>query len=585
MALAACLGGCTAAAPKAPSDVNAADARAIQALGVVEGKPIDTGFVFIDGRFIDAPYTVSRRGRQVFINDVLVLRDNWWPMPNLRVDEDPGPPPASWAYPRSFYDFGEYEDPDPLKDPAARKLIYLYQHFPEDVARQKMAEYYLQVPGVVSAIPDVVTTRAGDQFGLQLDPPWVGDDKENIFMRKEVSEEALAFLDPWRQDVEARLKEGQALFLSNLSELFMAVDRDTAARDLGMIVQILRSSKPRQQKISLLQRMKFLGPTDETSCAAFWPLITRFQASHQLDERLAPAYAAGVQPLPPPGIPDVAPPDRVGPRLSEAEYEKEFGAEEGKPVSKGFAFINGRYLEPPYTVSRRGISMYINGIKVWDWPVGYLDVDKEPGPPPGATKDWRLGDLYPCRAWDGDRWDLKEVRWTQSHFQEAEADRRIIEYYRNLPFIRSVEVKEPGHLVVEDFRGDSESVYLGLPPPGQPAKEALRLFLTPALGNIETWLDRGACFFYFTDCDEILLEPYKAATCLGVMEEVLSSNRSAAEKEALLRGVYLQRKDEAKIPRLVAGFQGSKFLAGRIAEAVKEQKATPLRLEDLSPVK
>ena len=68
------------------------EAAAVKALGVVEDKPIDSGFVFIDGVYVEAPYTVSRRGRQLFINDILIYQWAEWPLMDRHVKEDPGPP-------------------------------------------------------------------------------------------------------------------------------------------------------------------------------------------------------------------------------------------------------------------------------------------------------------------------------------------------------------------------------------------------------------------------------------------------------------------------------------------------------------
>jgi hypothetical protein len=42
--------------------------------GVTEGKTVDDGVVFIDGRYIESPYKVTRRGLRLFINDSMIDR-------------------------------------------------------------------------------------------------------------------------------------------------------------------------------------------------------------------------------------------------------------------------------------------------------------------------------------------------------------------------------------------------------------------------------------------------------------------------------------------------------------------------------
>lgn len=52
--------------------------EAITALGVTEGKAQANGFVFFDGRYIQAPYTVSRRGNGIYVNRFAVLESSEW---------------------------------------------------------------------------------------------------------------------------------------------------------------------------------------------------------------------------------------------------------------------------------------------------------------------------------------------------------------------------------------------------------------------------------------------------------------------------------------------------------------------------
>lgn len=140
------------ALPQGAATAAAADleASAIEALGVVEGKPIDSGFVFIDGRYVEAPYTVSRRGRQIFINDVLIYQWPEWPLMDRHVREDPGPPPKEYEKLTSFAEI--IEDKEWLNSHLYQKRRYLYEHFPEKEANEKMMEYYRQCPFVASRL-------------------------------------------------------------------------------------------------------------------------------------------------------------------------------------------------------------------------------------------------------------------------------------------------------------------------------------------------------------------------------------------------------------------------------------------------
>ena len=45
---------------------------ALEALGSTPGTPQNGGFVFVDGRYLPPPYTVTRHGNGIFINRIQV---------------------------------------------------------------------------------------------------------------------------------------------------------------------------------------------------------------------------------------------------------------------------------------------------------------------------------------------------------------------------------------------------------------------------------------------------------------------------------------------------------------------------------
>lgn len=59
----------------------------------------------------------------------------------------------------------------------------------------------------------------------------------------------------------------------------------------------------------------------------------------------------------------------------------ELGVEQGVPRNSGFVFIEGRYIPPPYTMTRRGNGIFINRVQV-DQPIpwSYFDSDSEIDP-------------------------------------------------------------------------------------------------------------------------------------------------------------------------------------------------------------
>ena len=85
-----------------------------------------------------------------------------------------------------------------------------------------------------------------------------------------------------------------------------------------------------------------------------------------------------------------------------AEAIADLGSTSGAPQMSGFVFIDGRYLPPPYTVSRKGNGLFINRIQ-FEQPVAWSCFDAAAATAGGATA--------PKKAVDADG-DFQEVSKT-----------------------------------------------------------------------------------------------------------------------------------------------------------------------------
>ena len=58
----------------------------------------------------------------------------------------------------------------------------------------------------------------------------------------------------------------------------------------------------------------------------------------------------------------------------------------GRPVRKGFVFVNGHYLAPPYTVARYGTAIFVNNVQVTDQIVSWKQfLSTQPGAAPAVA--------------------------------------------------------------------------------------------------------------------------------------------------------------------------------------------------------
>ena len=153
---------CLAAAAPLPDVTD----EAVEALGSVSGQPQMTGFVFIDGRYVAPPYTVTRRGNGILINRIQVEQPVKWPRgggagtasaepaPKKTIDDDgdfevvtdgqaqAAPTPAKTV--KSIDDlFADEDEDEPAAAPAAPAATatptpaQAVTRLPEDIEREK----------------------------------------------------------------------------------------------------------------------------------------------------------------------------------------------------------------------------------------------------------------------------------------------------------------------------------------------------------------------------------------------------------------------------------------------------------------
>jgi hypothetical protein len=267
----------------------------IDEFGIDEGNSIDSGFFFFDGNYIDAPYKVTRKGIAVFINDIMVHKDyDWPPRKDVRVEKDPGIP-LGLTTTSAFKDIDDGNDP--FNSPAGRKFRYLIQHFPHDVVVEEMIKWFRSLPFVKSAerrqpgsSSIVVRTKEGEE---KIYPIIMPTGSVVVIIREKTRADVLKELAYAKSRFEERLKKGDCFFLySKGGELSFGAVK--VCKDLGLVVEVLRSKRTSEEKAALLERLSVLPQRKK---AVSEPLLTNFKDSRQLEDRInAIVKSSGVKP-------------------------------------------------------------------------------------------------------------------------------------------------------------------------------------------------------------------------------------------------------------------------------------------------
>lgn len=250
-------------------------AQLIEDFGVEEGKPIDSGFLFIEGRYIDAPYVVTRKGLEVFVNGHVVLRIGLPAREPPSGDVDPELP-SKLNSTTSPYD-------NIYKDYIRKKTAYVQKHHTRDEERKIMAQVYASLPFVKktelssdgTTLKVVYMDTAGNEItdSILLAPPR----RKGKFDR----ETLLRRIEKKRARFENSLSDGRCLFIFSGSRT--TTHKGFVKSTLPMVIETLRSNLALEDKFRQLREagLNWVKPTDASGA-----LVTQFSASQQLEERL-----------------------------------------------------------------------------------------------------------------------------------------------------------------------------------------------------------------------------------------------------------------------------------------------------------
>ncbi len=285
--------------------------------------------------------------------------------------------------------------------------------------------------------------------------------------------------------------------------------------------------------------------------------------------------------------PGDAPPDapraaKVDPSDADADPDMEarFGtsAVDVPGTATGVIFINGRYIDAPYRVVRRGLAIYVNDIRVerLQWPSRYYQRD-DPPLPPGIDRDSQLADIKD--------WMHLKARYHYSHFGPSDAVQRTVDAYRAMPCIRRVELLMPDgisrfgtNMKIELWSGEVYEVAVELidlrPTPEHVVERTLERYM-------EYWqgLARTRGLLYHTRGLQ-LIYPNHSATWFALPEivAILRTDQPPEQKAAALHPFFAGQFSDPEQLRLslkplLTDFEGTPQLDARLENIRKEREA------------
>lgn len=243
----------------------------VEEYGSMRGTPIDSGFVFIGGKYIEAPYLIERIGLGIFINNIMIQQPYYIPKKIYPGDVNP-PMPEEITSESSIND-------EIVSNYLSQKHAFAEKRKTEKDGLKIMEQAYRSLPFVIEAKineknPHVLYIKTNEGAGLSVSLVSFGRrvkyDKTSVINR----------IEPNREYLQKKLEE-EACYLFGKNGVQTHLSAGSASEKLPRIIKILRSGKTAKQKLQEFRKAK-VNISDEI----VRELISNYSISPQLEVRL-----------------------------------------------------------------------------------------------------------------------------------------------------------------------------------------------------------------------------------------------------------------------------------------------------------
>ncbi len=265
--------------------------------------------------------------------------------------------------------------------------------------------------------------------------------------------------------------------------------------------------------------------------------------------------------------------------------ENDTTIEVGDIIDSGYLFYDGKYIESPYTFTRKGLSVFVNKNKIFypEQVIKHLLRNRDNNVDISAIgKEITFEEfLDPDKPW----WSYvsREVEHINNLYPKN-ARQHIIDLYKTLPFVKKAIPHPRGGIIVETHKGetiniDTESI---IAPKNQskkkiPTKDDVAQMLEKQCAeSIQEELRKGSCVFVFSDIQKRLI--LGTTDIQNNLPEILNTITSKKSKNIKINQLYRLRvfpqRKFIKSEILIDNFEKNEQLQAKIDEILKWRKTT-----------
>jgi hypothetical protein len=252
-------------------------------------KSIDSGFVFIDGKYIESPYKVTHDRGWMLVNNVRIFKLCKWPI-RIKCPLNPDFPEIPEDLLENAKSFDDLRIPAEKDAWHSRMARWISSTFSDpDFQLAELKRFYESLPFVdYVEIEDggiiEVIQKSGDVHRFR---------HESCAHEGWTKKSILEDIERRRLNLERRLAKGDTyLFFRRGPEISFGISK--GERDLKLMVEVLDSNRTAKEKFRILQRMTILPNIEYASISS---LIEDFSSSFQLRYRVNQlANSASIEP-------------------------------------------------------------------------------------------------------------------------------------------------------------------------------------------------------------------------------------------------------------------------------------------------
>ena len=215
-------------------------------------------------------------------------------------------------------------------------------------------------------------------------------------------------------------------------------------------------------------------------------------------------------------------------------------------INTGFVFIDGKYIDAPYTVYVEDLAVYVNGVQITKqipWVVKDKYAPESDVLVENIPQNLAIEEGYTVKTDDGLNYIDAKLRYLYKNYPYNEAVEKVIEFYSTLPWVQSLTKNSDGDYILENVSGESCHVIIcgsiwkrysnlwGPDGSGPPSKTEVKAKAYKLAERYKSRLKKGDLFLISSEnYTEVSYAERKAVNVLLEITRIMDSNISEGQK-------------------------------------------------------